>query len=188
MSAKEEIIDYNLHANEIEYWIALKGETKYMRFASLLKANGIAVEWNVLKDTYRYDKRLIVNIFKYLSFFEEFLRAQIWNVSKTSYKKLEGEFLSKAIDEVVRLKEQIHYKGFSVELLSKNKELINHLRNCVSHNKIILESQKDECNINEILVAFMQTLPKAYQYGFASDIKKCSKGLNIPSCFVIELQ
>ena len=188
MSAKQEIIDYDLHANEIKHWISLKGETKYMRFASLLKSNGIAVEWNVLKDTYRYDKRLIVNIFKYLSFFEEFLRAQIWNVSKTSYKKLEGAFLSKAIDEVVRLKEQIHYEGFSVERLSKNKELINHLRNCVSHNKIILETQKDKCGIKDILVAFMETLPEDYRRGFSFNINNCAKELNIPSDLIIELQ
>ena len=187
MSAKEEIIDYNLHANEIEHWIALKGETKYMRFASLLKANGIDVGWNLLKDTYRYDKRLLVNIFKYLSFFEEFLRAQIWNVSKTSYKKLESEFLLKAIDEVVRLKEQIHYEGFSIELLSKNKELINHLRNCVSHNKIILECQENGCAIRELLVAFMETLPNTYRQGFASDINKCATGLDVPHSLVISL-
>lgn len=187
MSAKEEIIDYNLHANEIEHWIALKGETKYMRFASLLKAKGIAVEWNVLRDTYRYDKRLIVNIFKYLSFFEEFLRAQIWNVSQTSYEKLEGDFLSKAISEVVRLKEQIHYEGFSIELLSQNRELINHLRNCVSHNKIILETQKDNCGIKDILDAFMTTLPEYYRRGFSLSINSCVKELNIPSCLVINL-
>ena len=187
MSAKIEIIDYNLHANEIEHWIALKGETKYVRFASLLKAKGAAVEWNVLKDTYRYDKRLMVNIFKYLSFFEEFLRAQIWNVSQTSYEKLESEFLSKVMAEVVRLKEQIHYDGFSIELLSKNKDLINHLRNCVSHNKIILETQTDGSDIKEILISFMKTLPKTYQHGFSSDINKCANGLNIPSCLIITL-
>ena len=29
---------------EIEKWLALKGETKYMRFASILNANGIVVK------------------------------------------------------------------------------------------------------------------------------------------------
>ena len=188
MSAKEEIIDYNSYANEIEHWLTLKGKTKYMRFAGLLKAKGVAVEWNVLKDTYRYDKRLIVNIFKYLSFFEEFLRAQIWNVSQTSYEKLEGEFLSKVIDEVVRLKKQIHYNSFSIELLVKNKEFINHLRNCVSHNKIILETQKDKCDIKDILVAFMETLPADYRRGFSLSINSCAKELNIPLNLVIKLQ
>lgn len=69
MSAKEKIIDYTEHSAEIEKWLALKGETKYLRFAELLTKNGISVEWQTLKDTYRYDKRLLVNIFKYLSFF-----------------------------------------------------------------------------------------------------------------------
>lgn len=32
MSYKDEIIDYNLHQEEIDKWISLKGEQKYMRF------------------------------------------------------------------------------------------------------------------------------------------------------------
>ena len=187
MSAKEEIIDYDFHAEEIEHWMAVKGETKYMCFVSLLKANGIAVEWSAVRDTYRYDKRLLVNIFKYLSFFEEFLRAQIWNVSQTSYKTLESAYIANAIEETIKIKEQINYDGFSIELLSQNKELIRHLRNCISHNKIILETQMPNCGIKEILVAFKETLPKTYQDGFCSDINKCAQGLNIPSCLIIEL-
>ena len=187
MSAKEEIIDYNLHSNEIEHWIALKGETKYLRLARLLKAKGIAIEWNILKDTYRYDKRLIVNIFKYLSFFEEFLRAQIWNVSQASYKKLENAYLTCAIDEVIKLKNQIQYNCFSVDLLSQNKDWITYLRNRVSHNKIILESKKNDRDIKGILMAFKETLPDDYQSGFAHDINKCANGLNIPPSLVIAL-
>ena len=67
MSAKEIIIDYEEHSNEIEKWLALKGETKYMRFVTLLQTNNVSVEWEVLRDTYRYDKRLLVNLFKYFS-------------------------------------------------------------------------------------------------------------------------
>lgn len=143
MSAKEEIIDYLVHSEEIEKWLALKGETKYLRFASILKAYDIAVEWNVLKDTYRYDKRLLVNISKYLSFFEEFLRAQIWNISPISYRKLEEASLMNIMDTVIELKDNVDYMGFSVDVLESNKNYINCLRNRVSHNKIILESVKD---------------------------------------------
>lgn len=95
MFKKEEIIDYNEHSLEIERWVELKGEQKYLEFIKLLKDNRINVKWDVLKDTYRYDKRLLINIFKYLSFYEEFLRAQLWNSdSKNSYKSLEKLFSS----------------------------------------------------------------------------------------------
>lgn len=187
MSAKEIIIDYEEHSNEIEKWLALKGETKYMRFVTLLQTNNVSVEWEVLRDTYRYDKRLLVNLFKYFSFFEEFLRAQIWNVSQTSYKKLESAYLADAIDEVINLKSQIQYNGFSVDTLITNKDLINYLRNRVSHNKIILESAKDEFMVRDLLFAFKNTLPDNYRMGFYLDINNCGHGLKLPTCLIIEI-
>lgn len=187
MSVNDEIIDYAAHSEEIEHWIALKGETKYMRFASIIKNCGTDIQWKTLKDTYRYDKRLLINIFKYLSFFEEFLRAQIWNISQVGYKKLENAFLSEAIDAVIEHKNNIHYGGFSVDLLAKNKDSIIYLRNRVSHNKMILESSKDSKTIKDLLIAFKETLPDGYKRGFVSDINKCINKLNIPTCLVIEL-
>ena len=161
MSAKEKIIDYSEHSEEIEKWIALKGETKYLRFTELLSKNGIPVKWETLKDTYRYDKRLLVNVFKYLSFFEEFLRAQIWNVDKADYEKVEGCFLREVINEIISIKDKINYKGFSMTTLEQNKEKINYLRNCVAHNKIILATEKDGSHIKDILNAFKQCLPES---------------------------
>lgn len=187
MSAKEEIIDYATYSVEIEKWLALKGETKYMRFAGILKDCGTVIEWNTLKDTYRYDKRLLVNIFKYLSFFEEFLRAQVWNVSQVSYKKLESAFLADAIDEVITLKNKINYLGFSIDMLEKNRDIINYLRNRISHNKIVLESKKDGKMLKVLLITFKDTLPESYRKGFVSDINNCACKLNIPSCLLIEL-
>ena len=187
MSANEEIIDYTTYSVEIEKWLALKGETKYMRFAGILKDCGTVIEWNTLKDTYRYDKRLLVNIFKYLSFFEEFLRAQVWNVSQVSYKKLESAYLADAIDKVITLKNKIHYLGFSIDTLAKNRDIINYLRNSISHNKIVLASNKDGKTLKDLLIAFKETLPESYQKGFASDINDCASKLNIPSCLIIEL-
>lgn len=181
MSAKEKIIDYDKHSSEIEKWLVLKGETKYLRFAELLTKNGIPIKWESLRDTYRYDKRLLINIFKYLSFFEEFLRAQIWNINKAAYKKVEKSSLSDVIDKILPIKDKIDYSGFSITALEQNKDKINCLRNRVAHNKIILESEKDCANIKAILNAFKNCLPESYQQGFASDINKCVGGLNIPS-------
>ena len=180
MSARKKIIDYNENSEEIEKWLALKGETKYLRFADLLTKNDIPVKWQTLKDTYRYDKRLLVNVFKYLSFFEEFLRAQIWNINKPSYKKVEKSFLSEVIDEILAIKDKIDYRCFSIAALEQNNDKINYLRNRVAHNKIILESEKDGANIKEILNVFKNCLPESYQQGFVADINKCVLGLNIP--------
>lgn len=187
MSAREKIIDYNENSEEIEKWLALKGETKYLRFAELLTKNGIPVKWQTLKNTYRYDKRLLVNVFKYLSFFEEFLRAQIWNINKPSYKKVEKSFLSEVIYEILTIKDKIDFSGFSIAALEQNNDKINYLRNRVAHNKIILESEKDGANIKDILKAFKNCLPESYQEGFASDINKCVLGLNIPEELRIDI-
>lgn len=187
MSAKEEIIDYSEHEVEIEKWLALKGETKYLRFAELLSKNNFTVKWETLKDVYRYDKRLLVNIFKYLSFFEEFLRAQIWNISKLSYQKIENCLLLEVIDEIIAIKDKIDYGGFSVEALEENRDKINYLRNRIAHNKIILESEKIGVGIKDILKAFKVCLPESYQQNFATDINKCGCGLNVPEELKIEL-
>lgn len=188
MSAKELINDYDAHCTEIEKWIALKGEVKYLRFVTLLSTNKITVEWCVLRDLYRYDKRLLINLFKYLSFFEEFLRAQIWNISQANYKKLENSYLADAIDEIIKNKNLITTVGFSIDTLEKNQGIINYLRNRVSHNKIILESKKNGFTIKDLLVAFKETLPESYQLGFINDINKCASTLNIPEKLIIELK
>lgn len=187
MSAKEEIIDYYEYSEEIEKWLALKGETKYLRFAKLLTKNNIPVRWVTLKDTYRYDKRLLVNIFKYLSFFEEFLRAQIWNISKASYQSVEDCFLHKVMGEIIAIKDKISYSEFPIGALTRNKDLINYLRNCVAHNKIILESEKNGFDIKDILNAFKDCLPESYQQNFATAINNCVFGLNVPDELKITL-
>ena len=188
MSAKEVIKDYNKYHTEIEKWITLKGEIKYLRLATLLTTNKITVEWRVLRDTYRYDKRLLVNIFKYCSFFEEFLRAQIWNISQANYKKLERACLAKVIDEVTKNKNLITTVDFSLDTLAKNQDIINYLRNRVCHNKIVLESKKNGLAIKDLLTAFKETLPKSYQLGFITDINKCASKLNLPEKLAIKLQ
>ena len=180
MSIAQEIIDYNVFKQDIDHWIALKGEKKYLEFISLLKENDEKVYWEIIKDTYRYDKRLLINIFKYLSFFEEFLRAQIWNISEQTYKAIEEKFLREIIQTVIELKDKIYYQEFSVKNLENSKNQINYLRNRVSHNKIILKSDFRGADLKAILISFKNALPQSYQQGFIEDINQCDRGLNIP--------
>ncbi len=180
MQIEKVVIDYDNNAEEIKKWVALKGETKYLRFAKLLKDKGVLVKWVTLKDTYRYDKRLLVNCFKYLSFFEEFLRAQLWNISATTYQELETDYLLNIMTAVIENGDKIKHEGFSVDLLKDNKDKVNYLRRRVAHNKIMLEGDSGY-ELNELLSALKAVLPENYKIGFVSDINKCVIGLNIPS-------
>lgn len=136
---------------------------------------------------FRYDKRLLINCFKYLSFYEEFLRAQIWNISQVNYKKLEDKYLLVVIEEIINLEDKIKYKRFNLQCLKENKTYINYLRNRVMHNKIILNSIKEKKDIREILTTFKDCLPETYKNGFTSDINNCCKGLNLDEKLIIKL-
>ncbi|MDE6441204.1 MAG: hypothetical protein K2L12_00440 [Clostridia bacterium] len=186
MSTREEIIDYEEHKEEIEKWINLKGELKYRRFLNLLKEKAVPVTWEVLKDTYRYDKRLLFNSFKYLSFFEEFLRAQLWNIGNATYETLENNYFFNIMGTVLKNKHKIDYSDFSFEFLEQNKEKINYLRRRVAHNKIILEGDS-KFSVDELLTAMYVTLPKSYQEGFKSAITECSFNLSVPENIVVNL-
>ncbi len=188
MSLEKKIVDYDTYKQEIEHWLELKGETKYLEFVKILEEHHIKITWETLKDTYRYDKRLLVNCFKYLSFYEEFLRAQIWNISQDSYNSLAEEYLKKIIDEVIKNEATILYKEFDIQCLKENKEYINLLRNQVSHNKIILNIQRNNKDIKDILIAFRDCLPKSYQKGYVNDINNCCKGLKLSKDIIIELE
>lgn len=180
MLIAREIINYNEFKQDIDHWIALKGEKKYLEFVNLLKGNDEEVYWEKVRDTYRYDKRLLVNIFKYLSFFEEFLRAQVWNVTKADYKQLENEYLLNIIEKIIELQDRIAYQEFSIENLKSSKAQINYLRNRVSHNKIILTSKCKDADLKAILISFKSALPHSYQQGFVYHINQCAKDLKIP--------
>ncbi len=186
MSYKEEIIDYAENKGEVDKWLALKGETKYMKFADLLKAHNVSLHWVSLRDTYRYDKRLLVNIFKYLSFFEEFLRAQIWNNTKISYIEIESISFNDTMSKVAN-NADIQYDGFDGNVLMQNKEYINYLRNRVCHNKIMLTSKKHGKDITQLLSLLANTLPTSHKKGFLDDINKCTCGLHVDKAFIVNI-
>ena len=187
MQLQEKIIDYIENKEEIDKWLALKGEAKYLEFASLLELYSVPIYWNSLNNIYRYDKRLLINIFKYMSFFEEFLRAQIWNMSEIAYSNLESAYLRETIDKVIELKDKTDFREFSIDTLIKYRDSIKYLRNRISHNKIMLTSKLDDKNLEDLIIAFKITLPESYRKGFSADINDCKKGLVIPQQLAITL-
>lgn len=187
MSIKDKIIDYNFQKEDADYWLEIKGEQKYLEFVKLLEDTKIPIKWESLDALFRYDKRLLINCFKYLSFYEEFLRAQIWNISQVNYKRLENKCLLEVIEEVINLEGKIISNKFNLQCLKVNKIYINYLRNRVMHNKIILNSIKDKKGISEILTVFQDCLPESYKNGFTSDINDCCKGLNLDEKLIIKI-
>ena len=162
MTLNEKIIDYNENVEEIKKWVSLKGEKKYLQYVDLLESKNIEIRWRTLDDTFRYDKRLLFNIFKYFSFFEDYLRAIVWNCSEIVYKRLESSDFKDVVEEII--KDSDKYKGCNLNLdyLVKNYTYINYLRNCVCHNKIILTSRKDDKDLKEMLTLFKECLPSDY--------------------------
>ena len=180
-------MDYDKYKKEIDHWFALKGETKYLEFVNLLKEHDEEVYWKKVRDTYKYDKRLLVNIFKYLSFFEEFLRAQIWGITGENYNQWEKKCLFNIIEKVIDLKNEITYQEFSVDNLENHINQINYLRNRVSHNKIILTCKYEGADIKTILINLKNTLPQSYKQGFTRSINSCVLNLKVPEKLKIKI-
>lgn len=187
MILQEKIIDYSLHSKEIDHWINLKGEKKYLQIATVLEKHQIPVTWKKISDAYRYDKRLLINCFKYLSFYEEFLRAKIWNNGNIGYEELEKLSLAKIMERIIQSDDQKIRQEVDIKILNNSKYLINHLRNCVSHNKIILNTIKDGKNIRAILMAFKDCLPIDYRIGFSKDINRCLEHLHLDNKIIIRI-
>lgn len=185
MSIKKEIVDYSNHKSEIDKWIRLKGEQKYLQFAEILKIHGQPVTWQNISELYRYDKRLLINLFKYLSFFEEYLRALVWNASEEEYNTLSNGYLNDVMDMVIELKDSLACDASFMENLITNRVYINGLRNRVSHNKIMLNYVKDDKPIGDMILLFKNLLPDEYQKGFAEDINSCTKGLQLSKSFFL---
>ena len=187
MSITKEIVDYLDNKSEVDKWIRLKGEQKYLQFADILKEHEEPVTWQNISELYRYDKRLLINLFQYLSFFEEYLRALVWNASETEYKKLSERYLNDAVDLVIELKDSVDCEAGFMNNLIANRDYINGLRNRVSHNKIMLNYIKNEKTFRDMILLFKKSLPAEYQNGFAKDINSCAKGLRICDFLIVRI-
>ena len=81
------IIDYDENRKDIEKWLSIKCEQKYRRFAELLKENGIETTWKNISELYRYDKRLLFNAFRYISFEEQSTVLRIQRKNTGNFRK-----------------------------------------------------------------------------------------------------
>jgi hypothetical protein len=178
-TADDFITDYEKNKADIEKWMSIKCEQKYRQFAVLLEKEGVETTWKKVADLYRYDKRLLFNAFRYISFEEEYLRAKAVRVSEDQekeYKKLQGKTMDGLIKE---LKDSDLIGDDEMRGLEKVKAL----RNAVSHNRIILEEKDAE----EEFISLFKALPEEYRKGFAKNIHDCTSGLDIPQTLIIRV-
>lgn len=174
MQIEKEIIDYEQNKEDIEHWVTLKGEYRYEEIIEFMKKENIKCTWENVTNYVRYDKRILINSFKYIVFLEELFKSFVHkykngNVIEQDFKICLNHFIS--------LDEKAKYDEIDINLLSKEKKSINNYRNCVVHNKILIGKSFIGKSLEQILEIYKNILPKSYRSGFIKDINNCAKGL-----------
>ncbi|MDR0850758.1 MAG: hypothetical protein LBN07_04785 [Christensenellaceae bacterium] len=173
---KDKIIDYEQNKEEIEKWLYVKGEEKYNEYFIILEKYNIKTTWESLSQLYRYDKRLIFNLFKYFSMFEEYLRAIILRHNKqTDYEVLNRQLFS----VIIKRNKDVLEKYFNYEQL----EQLIELRNAVAHTIIIVDNDLLTGKISLL----KNLLPQAYKENFSNNINESVKGLEISDNLSIKI-
>ena len=178
MSLEEEIVDYKENIEDILHWTTIKGEYRYCSIIEFLRSKGIECNWKNVTNYMRYDKRILVNSFKYIVLLEEVFKSFVCKYSKYSREEILGFSFKRAINEYINLGTKGNYDGIDVKSLRNNKENIIDFRNSVAHNKMLLNRtfEKDK-SLEETLRIYCEALPKSYRLGFKSDINKSVRGL-----------
>ena len=175
MLLESEIIDYKENKQKIEHWVILKGEYRYETIINFLKEKSIDCTWNNVTCYIKYDKRILINSFKYIVFLEEFLKSALYNFNKKiNVRNLE---FSNAVSQYLSLENKVEFDNMNIKLLAIKKESLIAFRNSVVHNKILLNKTFKNETLEQILKIFMQILPDSYKKGFIEDINSCSKNI-----------
>ena len=180
LTGKEFISDYESNREDIEKWFSIKCPEKYMRFAELLESKGLESTWKNIVDLYRYDKRLIYNVFKYVSFLEEYLRAIVVrnDDSKDAYDRWQEETMGPLGKKIIELHRE-RKSGIDNDSLEEDVNNVRKLRNIVSHNRILLEEP-----YMEYLDSLIRVLPEEYRNGCRHDFDACNTDLSIGGCWI----
>ena len=167
---EEKIIDYKEHEQEILHWVNLKGEYRYLTIIEFLKKKNV---------TYyiKYDKRILINSFKYIVFLEELYKSLIKKHKTINQGNLLRFEFGRALEEYLSIGDAANYDDIDLQLLLKEKKTITEFRNSVVHNKILLNHLYNGKTLEEVLNIFIKILPKSYRTGYIKDMNSCSKGI-----------
>lgn len=187
MSLQEKIIDYQQHKEDIEHWTLLKGDFRYERIISFMEGKGIACTWSNITNYIKYDKRILINSFRYLTFLEEFYKSILNRETNIPVGNIIRMEFRDTLEEYLKLENMINYDEMALDILASKKEAIIEFRNSVCHNKILLDRKFDGETLVQLLNVLLKVLPKSSRKGFAHDINGCSKGL-VESLYHIQLE
>lgn len=184
---KNEIIDYDEHESEIIHWVTLKGEYRYQKIINFLKNKKIECSWTNVTNYIRYDKRILINSFKYIVFLEELYKSFVYKNKNVELNSLLCYEFRKALNEYLSIGDKANYDDIDLKLLEAERETVISFRNSVVHNKILLDRLYQNKELEEVLNIFIKILPKSYRCGYIRDINNCSKGL-VDESWHIELK
>ena len=176
---RDKISDYEENRDEIEKWLSVKGEGKYSVFLNILENKKIKTTWDNVSGLYRYDKRLQINNFKYLSFFEEYCRAWLIREHEASYDDIEKLPLGGLIGEMTKFGNLSAVFGF--ENPDIDLDNVRLLRNTVSHNRIML--MMENCDYETAVQSLYNLLPETHRKGYVKDLENCRKGIPVSESF-----
>lgn len=183
MSLENKIIDYRDNEKDIIHWVKLKGEFRYQIIIDVMEKNNIPTTWKNLTNYVKYDKRLLINVFKYIVFLEEYFRSMLYKYKKINKDDLIKYEFRKTIHEFIKINNIELFDKIDLEILKEKVDSIIDFRNSVVHNKILIgQSFKGE-TLKNMIDIYTKILPESYRNGFISDICGCSKGLNIDEKF-----
>ena len=186
MKIESEIIDYKKHKKEVDKWVNVKGEIKYLEFVKILKNKNIDCTWKNVSHLYKYDKRLQINLFKYMSFFEEYIRAKLWNSGNfEQYEDLNKKYMNELIDDLCDDKKLLQHNFNNINKAQLDN--IREIRNTISHNDIVIKCKKENNGYKQLINDFYLALPQEYKIGFQNDISNCAKRLSLADCFVVKI-
>lgn len=176
MSIEKEIIDYEKNKEDISHWVLLKGEYRYEEIIMFLRDKKIECTWKNVTYFIKYDKRLLINSFKYIVFFEELIKSLIWRKKQNGKSKIINLDFKDAISNYLAI-EGIDDEIINSKYLKENYETINIFRNSVVHNKVLLGHKFNGKELEDVLNIFKNILPPDYREGFSNDINKSSIGI-----------
>lgn len=177
MSIREKIVDYEEKKEDIEHWFMLKGEFRYERIIKFMLGKSIPCTWENVTNYIKYDKRILINSFKYIVFLEEFYKSMISKNKKYDEERLIAMDFKVALQKYLSIGEKAKYDEMNLKVLKEKMDLINDFRNSVAHNKILLDRTFFGNDLEESLNIIIEILPKSYRSGFKKDINNCNRGM-----------
>ena len=100
MSLERKIIDYNQNKDDILHWVNLKGEYRYLEIIQFLSEQNIEPTWANVTRYIKYDKRILINAFKYIIFLEELYKSFIMKYKEFNQGDLLRFEFKRSLDEI----------------------------------------------------------------------------------------